>query len=127
MSKDFGLALVKELCPICCKEMDGPIIMGNTFNAKRAKQINEMNGQVIGFSDKPCPECQKHIDDGCFFIIGIDADKTEDFGNPYRSGHIIGIKKECDFVQNLEKKLRNHNYIFMDYKNMIACGMIKNE
>ena len=28
MSDDFGIALVKEACPICCKEMDGSIIIG---------------------------------------------------------------------------------------------------
>ena len=127
MSEDFGLALVKELCPICCKEMDGSIIIGKTFNAKHAKEINKMNGQVIGFSDKPCPECQKHIDDGCFFIIGVDSEKTEDVNNPYRSGHIVGLKKDCEFVQSLEEEFRNHNYVFMDYKNMIACGMINEE
>ena len=124
MSDDFGIALVKEACPICCKEMDGPIIIGKERNKKRAREINAMNGKVINFADNPCPECQKLIDEGCFFIIGIDPNKTTDMNNPYRTGHIVGISKECDFYKFLPEESKQFKAIFMDYKEMIKFGLI---
>lgn len=123
MSEDFGLALAKELCPICAKEIDGPIIMGKVLSKKNAQKVNKMNGKVIGWSPKPCPECQKHIDNGVFFVIGIDIEKSNDDGL-YRSGHIIGLKSDSDFVKDLTEEQRKHNAIYMDFREMIRCGMI---
>ena len=123
MSEDFGLALVKELCPICAKEIDGPIIMGNILSKKNAQKINEMRGKVIGWASKPCSECQKHIDNGVFFVIGVDIEKSTDEGL-YRSGHIVGIKSDSDFVKSLNEEERKHNAIYMDFREMIRYGMI---
>jgi len=123
MSEDFGVALAKELCPICAKELDGPILMGNVLSKKNAQQVNEMNGKVIGWSQKPCSECQKHIDEGVFFIIGIDVEKCNEEG-VYRSGHIIGIKRDSEFVKHLEENAQKANAIYMDFREMIRSGMI---
>jgi hypothetical protein len=123
-SDEVGIALVKEACPICCKLMDGPIIIGKQFNKKTAKEVNEMNGKVVGFADKPCPECQKLIDEGCFFIIGVDGSKTTDPKNPYRSGHIVGITKECDFYKFLPEDSKKCDAILMDYRDMIKLKLI---
>ena len=122
---DLGIALVKEICPICCKEQDGPMLMGTTFSKKKAEEINKLHGKVIGCSKKPCPECQSWIDKGAIFIIGINIEKTEDMNNPYRSGHIIGIKRDSDFIQQLPEEYKTKNAIFMDYKQMITVGLIK--
>ena len=51
------VALIKELCPVCCKEIDGPIIMNKMFTEKAAKKIKELNGKVVGFADHCCEEC----------------------------------------------------------------------
>lgn len=123
MSEDFGLALAKELCPICAKEIDGPIVIGQVLSKKNAQKVNEMNGKVIGWSRKPCPECQKFIDDGIFFVIGIDIEKSTEKGL-YRSGNIVGLKSDCDFVKSLTEEQRKHNAIYMDFREMIRCGMI---
>lgn len=123
---DLGLALPKVLCPICCKEMDGPILLGTRFSKKNAEKINSMDRKVIGFNDKPCPDCQKLMDEGCFFIIGIDIEKSEP-NNPYRSGHIVGLKNTSEFVKHLDEKYKERNAIMMDYKEMIKFGMINEQ
>lgn len=123
MSEDFGIALAKELCPICAKEIDGPILIGKVLSKKNAQKVNEMNGKVIGWSSKLCPDCQKHIDNGVFFVIGIDVEKSNNDGL-YRSGHIVGLKSDSDFVKSLTKEQRKHNAIYMDFREMIRCGMI---
>lgn len=124
LSDEVGIALVKEVCPICCKPIDGPIVIGKQFNKKRAKEINKMNGKVIGFSNKPCSECQKLINEGVFFIIGVDINKTEDYNNPYRSGHIVGITKECDFYKQMPNEWKQKDACLMNYKEMMKLGLI---
>lgn len=124
LSDKVGVALAKEACPICCRPMDGPILIGKKVGKKYAENVNKMNGQLIGWSDKPCPECQKLIDEGCFFIIGVDVEKTEDNNNPYRSGHIVGITKECDFYKQLPDECKKSDAILMDYKVMMKVGLI---
>lgn len=125
--KTFSVALVKELCPICCKEIEGPIVMNTILSEKRAKEVEDMNGKVIGFAKKPCEECQKYIDQGTFFIIGVDAEQTDDWKNPFRSGHIVGIKKESEFYKSLDEKFKKKDAVFMDYREMEKLGMIKSK
>lgn len=122
-SEDLGVALAKELCPICAKEIDGPILMGTVLSKKNAQKVNKMNGKIIGWSSKPCTECQEYINNGVFFVIGIDIEKSYKEGL-YRSGHIIGLKSDCDFVKDLTEEQRKHNAIYMDFREMIRCGMI---
>ena len=95
MEKDnvLGVALVKELCNICCKEIDGPIVMNTKLNKSQAKKIEAMNGQVIGWSKEPCPECQAMKKLG-FVLIGAVEKKTTDTTNPYRSGNIWVVKQQ---------------------------------
>lgn len=124
LSDEVGVALVKEACPICCEPIDGPILIGKQFNKRIAEKVNKLNGQVVGFADKPCPKCQKLIDEGVFFIIGVDMEKTDDYDNPYRSGHIVGITKECDFYKLMPSEWKQKDACLMDYKEMIRLGLI---
>ena len=119
MKEDLGVALVKTACPICGKMTDDHIILGNVLDSEHAEKINSMNGKCIGYAEKPCEECQNLINEGCFFIIGIDTALTDDYKNPYRSGHLIGIRRDSDFVQGLEDKYKTENAVFMDYKTMV--------
>ena len=57
---ELGVALVKELCPICCKEIDGPIIMNRVLTKEYANNVENMHGKVIGFADHCCEECAKY-------------------------------------------------------------------
>lgn len=90
----LGVALVKEACPLCGKTEDGPIIMNTRLTNKMARKVEELHGQVIGYMDKPCKECQEYMSKG-FLLIGVIDEKTEDKTNPYRSGNIWVIKHEA--------------------------------
>lgn len=125
-NKELGIALVKELCPICCKEMDGPILIGTKFDS-HVKEINDMTGKVIGFSKEPCEECKKHIDEGVFFVIGVDLAKS-DKTNYYRTGHVVGIKNTCELVSTIKQTLpKVKSACFMDIHDMIQMNLVKEE
>jgi hypothetical protein len=81
----LGVALVKEACPICGKEQDGPIIMNTRLTENLAKQVEDLHGKVIGYSKEPCTECQDLMSKG-FLLIECDESKTEDRKNPWRTG-----------------------------------------
>ena len=88
---NFEVALTKTLCPVCLKEQDGELIMNSSLTEKAAKQVKELHNQITGYGDL-CEECKEAVGDG-IYLIGV-KDNT-DRNNPYRSGHIFGIKKEA--------------------------------
>jgi hypothetical protein len=93
MSK-LGVAMVKELCPICAKtEMDGGVVMNKILSKPMAKRVENLHNQVIGFSKEPCDKCKEYKAMG-FVLIGVVETKTEDATNPYRSGNIWVVKQE---------------------------------
>ena len=89
----LGVALVKELCSICTKEMNGPIIINTKLTESMAKKVEDMHGKTIGWSKELCPEC-KDIKEKGFILIGAVEKKTTDVTNPYRSGNIWCVKQE---------------------------------
>lgn len=118
------VALVKELCPICCKEIDGPIIMNSILTSSEAKKVKELQGKVIGFSENACEECAKHKDE-VVYLIGIDSSQSDmqRLEGIYRTGDILGIKKESDFITNIDPKFilktKNEvNFMFIDKEIM---------
>lgn len=117
----LGVALTKELCPICCKEMDGPIIMNKRLSKPQKEKVESMHNKVIGFANHCCDECNKYKDVG-IFIIEVDRDKS-DFSKLetiYRTGRFCCIKKDCNLFDNKELKNKiikledNTQFIFMD-------------
>ena len=100
MSNNLEVSLVKELCPVCGKEMDGPIIMNTVLTEKHAKKVRDLHNKVIGFADHCCEECAKYKDEAVFFV-SIDASKSsnDSLENLYRTGKISGIKKEADIIK----------------------------
>lgn len=126
----LGVALIKYACPICgnVNEDATAIALGSKFNNKKnVERVESMHNKIVGFSDKPCKECQSYIDQGALFIIGIDSEKSDDMSNPYRSGHFIGIKRESEFVKHLPEEYQKKNAIYMDYREMEKIGLINNE
>ena len=101
MSNNLGVSLVKELCPVCCKEMDGPIIMNTVLTEKNAKKVKDLHNKVIGFADHCCEECSKYKDKVVFFV-SIDESKSSknSLEELYRTGKISGIKKEADIIKS---------------------------
>ena len=101
MSNNLEVSLVKELCPVCCKEMDGPIIMNTVLTEKNAKKVKDLHNKVIGFADHCCEECAKYKDEAVFFV-SIDESKSSknSLEELYRTGKISGIKKEADIIKS---------------------------
>jgi len=86
---DVDIGLAKEVCPVCCKEEDGPILIGKKLVRKGSiGPAEKVHKQVIGFMPEPCAECQEHMKMGVV-VITIDESKsdfTNDPNNPYRTG-----------------------------------------
>ena len=125
--KQLGTAIVKYVCPICgqINEDASSIVMNTRLTKADAKKVEEMHDKVVGYSDKPCKECQKILDQDAFFVIGIDPEKSDDMKNPWRTGHLVGIKKASEFYQHLPEEYKGKNALFMDYREMRQLGMIR--
>ena len=129
---NFEVALTKEICPVCGKEMDGPLIMNSFLTEKCAKEVKDLNNKVIGFADHCCEECAKYKDKAVFFI-GIDENKSskDSLQNLYRTGQIVGIKKDSNIVENSKDfivKLKDGTQIvFIDEKAGKEIGIFKSE
>ncbi len=130
MENKFEVALTKELCPLCIKELDGPLIMNKRLTKNDAKEVKNLHKQVIGFSDEPCKECKSHLELG-FMIIGFDEDQSDLKNLPwgfYRTGKIVVVKKDSPLVKhlnNLQPRSKELGFIFMDDKTMKELNLIK--
>lgn len=84
---NLEVALVKELCPVCGKEMDGPIIMNKFLTEKNAEEIKNLHNKVVGFANHCCEECAKYKDSAVFFV-SIDESKSSkgSLKSLYRTG-----------------------------------------
>ena len=92
-NKKLGVALTKELCPVCTAEMDGGIILNKVLTESNAKKVEAMHGKVVGWSKELCDSCKDMKSKG-FILIGAVEAKTTDTTNPYRSGNIWVVKEE---------------------------------
>jgi len=88
-----GVALTKELCPVCTAEMDGAIMMNTRLTENNAKKVEALHGKVVGWSKELCDNCKDMKSKG-FILIGAVEAKTTDTTNPYRSGNIWVVKEE---------------------------------
>lgn len=129
---NLGIALVKELCPICCKEMDGPIVMNKRLTKPQKEKIEDMHNKVIGFADHCCEECAKYKDDAVFFV-GIDESKSSkgSLEELYRTGKIVGVKKDANIVNYFKNYIvtlkDNAKLIFIDEKAGKELEIFKSE
>ena len=92
MKNKIGTALVKELCPVCTKEMDSSILMNTKLTEKAAEEVNNLHNSIV-WSKELCDDCKAMKSQG-FILIGAVEAKTEDTTNPYRSGNIWCVKQE---------------------------------
>ena len=129
-TNNLEVSLVKELCPVCCKEMDGPIIMNSILTEKHAKKVKDLHNKVIGFADHCCEECSKYKDEAVFFV-SIDESKSskDSLKNLYRTGKISGIKKEADIIESCKDYIvtikDGTQIIFMDEEAGKNLGVFK--
>ncbi len=114
-----GVALVKYLCPICGKVAEENILIG--------KHVDSVHGKPIGWANKCCDECAKNKDKAVY-IIGIDSEKSEP-NNPYRTGQIVGIKKDAPFIKQFKDYIitleDDTKIIFMDESAGKQLGLWK--
>ena len=100
MNNNLEVSLVKELCPVCGKEMDGPIIMNTILTEKHAKKVKDLHNKVVGFAKHCCEECFKYKDEAVFFVeIDVSKSSKDSLENLYRTGKISGIKKEANIIK----------------------------
>ncbi len=132
MYNNLEVSLVKELCPVCCKEMNGPIIMNRIFTEKYAKNVKNLHNKVIGFADHCCEECAKYKDEAVFFV-SIDASKSSknSLEELYRTGKISGIKKEADIIKSCKDYIitikDGTQIIFIDEETGKNLGVFKDD
>ena len=127
MEDKFGVSLVKYICPICGDVAEEGIIVNSILTEKYAKEVKKLHGKAVGYADKCCKECSKYKDDVVFFI-GIDASKSDK--EPYRTGQIIGIRKESTIVKEVKdfilKLGDGTQYVFISKEAGAQMGLWKN-
>ena len=130
MTDNLEVALVKELCPVCGKEMDGPIILNSILTTNEAKKVKDLHNKVIGFADHCCDECARYKDEVVFFV-GIDASKSskDSLKDLYRTGKISGIKKEADIIKSFKDYIitieDGTQIVFIDEETGKILGVFK--
>ena len=132
MSNNLEVSLVKELCPVCCKEMDGPIVLNSILTENEAKKVKDLHNKVIGFADHCCEECAKYKDKVVYFV-SIDASKSSknSLEELYRTGKISGVKKEADIIKSCKDYIitikDGTQIIFMDEETGKNLGVFKDD
>lgn len=127
MNDKLKVGIVNYACPVCGKVADSQIIMNTKLTKKEADKIQQMHDKTIGFSKHLCKECQEIIDtQNCLFIVGVDIDKTTDKKNPYRSGHIVAIKKDSNLGKAIYNAYGDTPMAYMDFKEMEQLNLISN-
>lgn len=128
---NFEVGIVKYACPICGKEVDNNVIINNKFTKKAAQSIRELNGKFIGYSKNACEECLKYKDEVVFFI-GIIPEKSDKTKGIYRTGNVVGVKQESDFVKDIPaeyiiKTANDVKFCFIDVKFGKEVGIFNND
>ena len=126
MSKELEVSLVNYLCPVCGNIAEEGIIMNSLLSEEAAKEVKNLHGKTIGYSDHVCKECAKYKDKA-LFIIGIDAEKSKE--EPWRTGDITGSNKDCPLALHIKPNTRalkdGTMYCFMDKTLGIELGLWK--
>lgn len=122
MSKEdnWTVGMVHHICYICGSECEHQIILPEKLTKETKEQIEEANHKAIGYSEKPCEECSKHLENEYIALIGIDPEKSQanqetstvTFENVYRTG-LVWLKQEaCKGYLGLEPEDRE--FIFVE-------------
>lgn len=101
-SLELGVALVKRACPICGNLEDAEIVMNSVLSKKKKEAVENLHGKCVGYLDHACKKCSEHPE--ALYIVGVDPTKSEK-NNIYRTGQIVGIRKECNLAKLIEEKV----------------------
>lgn len=123
----LGVALTKELCPVCCKEIDGPLLINKRLTKKPSKKMESLNNKVIGFADHCCEECAKYKDDAVYFVSIDESKSSQSLKELYRTGKISGVKKDSKFIEQFKDFIvtlkDGTKIIFIDEQAGIKLGL----
>jgi hypothetical protein len=118
------VVVAKRACPVCAKTFDGEILIAKNLQT----DLSKMNGQVIGYLDKPCDQCQEWMKQGVIFV-GTDPDKTEDKNNPWRTGDFSVIKDTSRVFDVINEPQRSaileKRVCFIDYRTGYKLGVFR--
>ena len=89
VSKQYGLNPSVEKCIVCGKEM-GLVLFGTSYKGADGKTAEAPREIYTG---NLCDDCRKVIDNGGVFIIEVLDGETG--SHPYRTGRLVGIKREA--------------------------------
>lgn len=89
ISKKYGLNPSVEKCAVCGKDMS-VVLFGTSYKDTNGKTAEAPREVCLGHL---CEDCQKVLDQGGVFIIEVRD--GESGNNPYRTGRLIGIKREA--------------------------------
>lgn len=130
-NNNLEVALTKEVCIICGKEMNGAIVMNTILTKHKADKVKELHNKVVGFAKEPCDSCKADMEKA-FMLIGFNKEKSDLSNLPegfYRTGHVIGVKKTSDLVQHFIKpdypEAIDSGYIFMPDTALKKLGLIE--
>lgn len=121
MEDKLGIAMVKEACRLCGAEVNDTIVMNTKLSKKNAKEVEALNGKIIGYAKDPCKDCQNAMSQG-LLMIGVIEEKTEDEDNPWRSGHQWVIKKERA-AEIFGEEVSIQGAVFIDIKAAKQMGL----
>lgn len=121
-NSNLGVALTNLVCPVCGKVCDNQIIMNTKLTPGNAKKVEELHGQTVGFSEKPCEECSEAMKEAVMFIV-VDDSKTTDMRNPYRTGELFGIRYSKVEEMGLDKEILERRVCYIDYNDAKAMGL----
>lgn len=127
----IATSMVKYLCTICGDKAEDAIVINKILSVNMANKIKELHGQAIGFSENPCKKCSEDLKKA-FMVIGYNPEKSNMKELPqgfYRTGHIVGVRKESRFVEEFIKdndpKGYERGFTFMPEEAMIYFNLIK--
>lgn len=103
------VALVKRICKMCWMEYDSDILINTTLEGKSVKKLH---GKCVGFLEEPCDKC-KELLNKAFIVIIYDSSKSNG-KDLYRTGQVFEIRKESEFVENLDRIDKERGWIYMN-------------
>lgn len=126
MDNRIGVALVYKACPVCGQKNDEELLTNKVLTEEEARGIEKLHNKCIGYSDEPCKKCKELMEEA-FLCIIYDKSKTTEETSPYRTGQILGIKKDCNFVKSIDPKLIEGGFGFIDIESAKQIGLIREE
>jgi len=129
------VALAKEMCKLCGKPHDGPIIIGTHLKAakpwEKTKMEQEVHGKVIGWAEKPCPECMKLMEQGVMVIVFDEhkSDTSRPIYEGWRTGHVCVMRSEAiermPLRDDMKRDIVAKRYTFMSLEVAEHFGIIE--